>query len=122
MGWSDIVPGASYEEPALRAAVVRVVDELDLVPFLPDVVHAHHNGPATDAALHFPKTPLIFVCHDRQSWYDLARGVPSVREYVAVDLNCRERLVAEGVLQASIHVITNAVEASVTLPWQEHRA
>jgi pimeloyl-ACP methyl ester carboxylesterase len=30
MGWSDIVPGASYEEPALRAAVVRVVEELDL--------------------------------------------------------------------------------------------
>ena len=30
MGWSDIVPGASYEEPALRAAVVGVVDELDL--------------------------------------------------------------------------------------------
>jgi pimeloyl-ACP methyl ester carboxylesterase len=30
MGWSDIVPGASYEEPALRSAIVRVVDELDL--------------------------------------------------------------------------------------------
>src|SRR5215471_8558336 len=30
MGWSDIVPGASYEGPALRAAVVRVVEELDL--------------------------------------------------------------------------------------------
>jgi pimeloyl-ACP methyl ester carboxylesterase len=30
MGWSDIVPGAGYEEPALRAAVVRVVEELDL--------------------------------------------------------------------------------------------
>jgi pimeloyl-ACP methyl ester carboxylesterase len=30
MGWSDIVPGASYEEPALRAAAVRVVEELDL--------------------------------------------------------------------------------------------
>jgi pimeloyl-ACP methyl ester carboxylesterase len=30
MGWSDIVPGASYEEPALRAAVVRMVEELDL--------------------------------------------------------------------------------------------
>jgi pimeloyl-ACP methyl ester carboxylesterase len=30
MGWSDIAPGASYEEPALRAAVVRVVEELDL--------------------------------------------------------------------------------------------
>ena len=30
MGWSDIVPGASYEEPALRAAVVRVVADLGL--------------------------------------------------------------------------------------------
>jgi pimeloyl-ACP methyl ester carboxylesterase len=30
MGWSDILPGASYEESALRAAVVRVVEDLDL--------------------------------------------------------------------------------------------
>jgi pimeloyl-ACP methyl ester carboxylesterase len=30
MGWSDIVPGASYGEPALRAAMVRVVEQLDL--------------------------------------------------------------------------------------------
>jgi pimeloyl-ACP methyl ester carboxylesterase len=30
MGWSDIVPGASYQEPALRAAIVRLVQELDL--------------------------------------------------------------------------------------------
>jgi pimeloyl-ACP methyl ester carboxylesterase len=30
MGWSDILPGASYEEPALRAAVVRLVEDLDL--------------------------------------------------------------------------------------------
>jgi pimeloyl-ACP methyl ester carboxylesterase len=30
MGWSDIVPGASYQEAALRAAIVRVVEELDL--------------------------------------------------------------------------------------------
>jgi pimeloyl-ACP methyl ester carboxylesterase len=30
MGWSDIVAGASYEEPALRAAVVTVVEDLDL--------------------------------------------------------------------------------------------
>jgi pimeloyl-ACP methyl ester carboxylesterase len=30
MGWSDIVPGASYEEPDLRAAVVQFVTGLDL--------------------------------------------------------------------------------------------
>jgi pimeloyl-ACP methyl ester carboxylesterase len=30
MGWSDITPGASYTEPALRHAVVEFVRELDL--------------------------------------------------------------------------------------------
>jgi pimeloyl-ACP methyl ester carboxylesterase len=30
MGWSDVVPGASYEEPELRAAVAEFVTGLDL--------------------------------------------------------------------------------------------
>ena len=30
MGWSDIVPDARYDEAALRAAVVRLVEDLDL--------------------------------------------------------------------------------------------
>src|SRR5213593_3867244 len=30
MGWSDITPGASYTEPALRRAVVEFVTTLDL--------------------------------------------------------------------------------------------
>jgi len=30
MGWSDIVPGAHYEEPDLRAAVVEFVTGLDI--------------------------------------------------------------------------------------------
>src|SRR5581483_11072134 len=30
MGYSQIVPGASYEEPAMRAAVKRLITELDL--------------------------------------------------------------------------------------------
>jgi pimeloyl-ACP methyl ester carboxylesterase len=30
MGWSDIVPDASYDEPALRRAIVELVETLDL--------------------------------------------------------------------------------------------
>jgi pimeloyl-ACP methyl ester carboxylesterase len=30
MGYSQIVPGASYDEPAMRAAVKRLLTELDL--------------------------------------------------------------------------------------------
>jgi len=92
------------------AAGGNVVTELTQVPFIPDVIHAHHNGPATEAALRFPTTPLVFVCHSRHFWLDMARGVPSVREYVAVDLNCYERLLAEGIAAESISLITNAVD------------
>jgi pimeloyl-ACP methyl ester carboxylesterase len=34
MGWSDIRPGASYTEPALRRAVVELVETLDLTDVL----------------------------------------------------------------------------------------
>lgn len=30
MGWSDIAPGASYSEPALRRALIEFVTTLDL--------------------------------------------------------------------------------------------
>src|SRR5262245_1138664 len=33
MGWSDIVPGARYSEPALRRALLQVVGALDLTDF-----------------------------------------------------------------------------------------
>ena len=103
-------PGVLSDE--IIAAGGTVVTALDQVPFIPDVIHAHHNGPATEAALQFPSTALVFVCHSRHFWLDLARGVPSVRKYVAVDLNCYERLVAEGIAAESIDVITNAADVS----------
>jgi pimeloyl-ACP methyl ester carboxylesterase len=43
MGWSDIRPGASYTEPALRRAVVELVERLDLT----DVILAGESMGAT---------------------------------------------------------------------------
>jgi pimeloyl-ACP methyl ester carboxylesterase len=43
MGWSDIRPGASYTEPALRRAIVELVETLDLT----DVILAGESMGAT---------------------------------------------------------------------------
>ncbi len=43
MGWSDIIPGASYSEPALRRAIVEFVKTLDLS----DVILAGESMGAT---------------------------------------------------------------------------
>ncbi len=101
-------PGVLSDEIVARGGTV--VTSLADVPFTPEVIHGHHNGPATEAALHFPTSPLIFVCHSRHFWLDMARGVPSVHKFVAVDLNCHERLLAEGVAADSIQLITNAAD------------
>lgn len=101
-------PGLLSDEIADRGG--SVVASLEDVPFVPDVIHGHHNATATAAAVRFPATPIIFVCHSRNFSIDMARGVPSVHRYVAVDLSCRERLLAEGVPADAVTMITNAVD------------
>lgn len=101
-------PGIMSEEIARNGG--RVVTDLRDVPFIPDVIHGHHNTTTTSAARRFPTAPVIYVCHSRDFWMDMARGVPSVHRYVAVDLNCRERLLTEGIPESSIELITNAVD------------
>ena len=101
-------PGLMSEEIERHGG--RVVTALADVPFVPDVIHGHHHTTTMSAVTHFPSTPVVFVCHSRDFWMDMSYGVPSVYRWVAVDLNCRERLLAEGVPQESIEVITNAVD------------
>jgi pimeloyl-ACP methyl ester carboxylesterase len=43
MGWSEIAPGASYDEPALRRALVEFVKTLDIA----DVILAGESMGAT---------------------------------------------------------------------------
>jgi hypothetical protein len=90
---------------------IPVVSSLENVKIAPDVIHGHHHV-ETLAALHrFPGVPGIFVCHDAGSWADFAPVHPMLRTYVAVDFNCRERLIKEALLkEEEICVIGNAVD------------
>ena len=90
---------------------ITVTDRLGSLRRKPDVIHGNHRAPVLRALLRFPSVPAIFVCHDRLADHDRAPVVPGIRRYLAVDLNCRERVVADtGLPEHAVEVILNSVD------------
>src|SRR5579862_9253375 len=83
-------PGPIAQE--IAAAGIQVVADLSAVRKPPDIIHGHHHVETTEALLRFPEAPGVFVLHDRSAWHDVPPVASQIRRYVAVDLNCRERL------------------------------
>lgn len=95
----------------VRAAGGTVVDDLDAVPFVPDVVHGHQTIETATALAHFPTVPAVYVCHDRHHPDDAPPRVNAIRQYVSVDRNCDERVRLEaGVPVERTRIIHNAVD------------
>ncbi len=109
------VLGAVAEE--LEAATIPVVDDLAKVAEPPDIIHGQHHHEAMTAALHFPGSPAVFVCHGWIPWEERPPLFPSIRRYVAVDDLCRERLLmTEGIKPDQIATIYNFVDLERFLP------
>lgn len=90
---------------------ITVTDRLSSLWRRPDVIHGNHRVPVLHALLRFPSVPAIFVCHDRTHDHDRAPLVPGIQRYLAVDLNCRERVMVEtGLPEHSVGVILNSVD------------
>lgn len=87
-----------------------VVSRPDALPFSPDIIHAHHTGPAMAALAAHPGVPALFVCHSGTAPFDTAPPHPRVRRLFAVDEHCRGRLLAEGASQGSVSLLPNAVD------------
>jgi hypothetical protein len=112
-GWLPIVyathTGAQAE--LLREATIPVVTNLDSVGEVPDVIHGHHTLETLIAMTRFPDVPALFVCHDATAWHSVPPRLPRIRRFVAVDRNCRDRMVFEqGFAADDVHVLTNAVD------------
>lgn len=104
-------PGSVADELARNG--LTVVDAIDSVPFIPDVVHGHHHTPTVEALVQFPTTRAVWVCHDRSQYEDIPPRHPGVARYVAVDLNCRERLVIDAGVPANlVNLVHNAIDLS----------
>jgi glycosyltransferase involved in cell wall biosynthesis len=94
----------------LTAAGIAVHTRLPTVRTPPDIIHCHHTEPTIEALLRFPYTPAMYVCHDGVTPADTPPVFAPIRRHVAVDENCRERLLKAGVDDGRILVIGNAVD------------
>lgn len=101
-------PGAVAAE--IAAAGVPVYDRLDDDLPTPDVVHGQHTVPTLAALRRFPRAPGLYVCHDRTFREDAPAALPRLYRHVAVDDNCRERVLLAGVPPARVRVVFNAVD------------
>ncbi len=126
MIWAPVV------NPAVAAPLVTagipVVSNFDDLPAAPDVIHGHHHLETLAALRRFPDVPAIFVCHSGHWWHDEPPRHPAIRQYVAVDEFCRQRLADVPWLAPDrIHVVRNAVDLQRfsrrdPLPSRPHRA
>lgn len=102
-------PGTVSDE--IARCGIPVYGRLDDVPVVPDVIHGHHHVQTVAALQAFPSAPALFVCHDRTAWHDTPPPHPRIGRYVAVDANCRERLVGvHGIDARRVRVIRNSVD------------
>jgi hypothetical protein len=103
------VLGSVAEE--LRAAAVPVVDDLERISEPPDVIHGHHHLETMTALQWFPGVPALFVCHGWLPWQEAPPLHPRIRQWVAVDELCRQRLVDEnGIRPDEVEVLLNFVD------------
>ncbi len=112
-GWTPIVYASLLGSQAgvLRAATVPVVSDPAQLGAAPDVIHGHHVLEMLAAMARFPNVPTVFVCHDSITWHSIPMRMPRIRAYVAVDRNCRDRMVLEhGIPAEKVHVFTNPVD------------
>jgi len=101
--------GAKAEE--LRKATIPVVDDLGRLAAVPDLILGQHTLETIAALLRFPGVPAAFVCHGHDAWSNVAPATPRIGLYVAVDRNCRDRMMFEhGIAEGLIRVFTNAVD------------
>lgn len=109
-GWQPIVYatvlGAVAEE--LRQATIPVTSDIASIAAAPDVIHGQHHLETLTALARFPGVPALFVCHDGLTWHSTPPRTPRIGAYVAVDRNCRDRMMLEHGI-AEVRILPNAV-------------
>lgn len=112
-GWTPMVYASvlGAQAKVLRGATIPVVSDPAQPGAAPDIIQGHHVLETLAAMARFPNVPVVFVCHDSMTWHSMAPLMPRIRAYVAVDRNCRDRMVLQdGVPADRVRLLTNPVD------------
>ena len=95
----------------LRQRCIACVVELNQVAEAPDLIIGNTRDDTVACLAHFLDVPAISICHDRTASHGQPPLFSRVRQHVAVDANCAERLSLEsGIPAAGIAIVSNGVD------------
>ena len=90
---------------------IIVTNDLEKLPWVPDIIHAQHHLETMIALVYFPHTPAVYVCHGWKPWQENPPLHPRIATYVAVDAKTRDQAIAEHhVPSDNIHIMHNFVD------------
>ncbi|MFP8778242.1 glycosyltransferase [Hydrogenophaga sp. RWCD_12] len=95
----------------LRQRGIACVTDLRQVAVAPELIIGNTRDDTVACMAHFLEVPAISICHDRTASHGQPPLFSRVRQYVAVDANCAERLSQEsGIAPADIAIVSNGVD------------
>ncbi len=112
----------------ITAAGGEVHTDLAAFSAPPDIVQGNQHAPMLRALLHFRDAPGVLCCHDATYHNARPMAFPRILRHVAVDWNCRERVVRTlGLDPATVAIVPNSVDlarfrARPPLPERPRRA
>jgi hypothetical protein len=96
-----------------RAFGATVTDNISKLNVIPDVIHGHHYSAVAAAALRFPSTPIVYVCHGVFPPQEWPIKLPTIKRYVAVSNLTRARISeVTGIDIQDIEILSNFVDLS----------
>ncbi|ARU06199.1 hypothetical protein CCO03_17315 [Comamonas serinivorans] len=101
----------------LRAQCVACITDLRAVAQPPDLIVGNTHDETVACLLRFAGVPAISICHDRTAPHGRPPRFTRIRQYIAVDENCAERLYLEhGIARADIAIVGNGVDLQRFVP------
>lgn len=95
----------------LRHLCIACVVDLNQVAEAPDLIIGNTRDDTVACLAHFLDVPAISICHDRTASHGRPPLFTRVRQFVAVDANCAERLSLEsGIPAAGVAIVSNGVD------------